>query len=379
MENFNEILDMSKPLARNISISNVDEFLSRDDKQSISENLSNIINISQPSLEDLICNQLLYRNDFVHSHDNEIEQSCDNNDNINQKKSVYINIENIEKVPNNVLPRISITGLTPFGKDEDLFAALDKSSIELFVARNQNQRGWSDIPLAITNFESPLNAEETDKMFISFLKERNIICNVVVSGMFYKCYHSEGFSSVAIHVKLYFHTGKNPIMEFRRVQGSPEIFFNIYGTFRNLILNENNPVSLTPPPCDLTFEKVLMSKEEQDAANSSLIQWLNSSPADAIKVVSQVAMEKDKKTQIIMCNEVYNILHKQKDLSALMAQTLGFIDVIQGINCLLDEEHKISILSKLKIKLEASIDAPNIQMSVIQRALCFITKEIHSA
>ena len=317
----------------------------------------------------------------VFGQDREVEKIYTNNSNVSHGDSVYINVGSTKKIPSkvtsfpDVLPRISISGLTPFGKDEDLFLALDKSSVDLFVARNQNQRGWSDIPLAITNFESPLNAEETDILFTKFLKEKNVVCDVVVPGMFYKCYHSEDFSSVSIHVKLYFHAGKNPTMEFRRVQGCKEIFFNIYGSFRNLILNENNPVSMCPPPCDMIYEKVLMSKDEEEANMESLIQWMLSSPADATKVVSQVAMEKDKNTQIVMLYEVCAELNKQNDLSVLMAQTLGFINVVQGVNCLLSESHKTLILSVLKTKLEACVHAPNVPESVRQRALRFINAE----
>jgi len=391
-ENFDEVPQAQPPFARNVSISGAeefaietvtaDDFCVEDDEQPISRNPSSIRNTKMALSQAWTYGQTMQTSVFGQNRD--VAQIYTNKSNVSNGGSVYINEGNTKKIPSNVTsfpdvkPRISIAGLTPFGKDEDLFAALDKSSVDLFVARNQNQRGWSDIPFAITNFESPLSAEETDILFTKFLKEKNVVCDVVVPGMFYKCYHSEDFSSVSIHVKLYFHAGKNPTMEFRRVQGSPEIFFNIYGSFRNLILNENNPVSMCPPPCDMISEKVLMSKDEEDAAIASLVQWLKSSPTDAIKVVSQVAMEKDKDTQIIMCNEVYNVLHKQKDLTVLMAQTLGFINVIQGVSCLLDEPHKILILSKLKIKLRASVDAPNIPESVKQRAQCFIDGEIKS-
>ena len=274
-----------------------------------------------------------------------------------------------------ILPRISIAGLTPFGKDEDLFAALDKSSVDLFVARNQNQRGWSDIPLAITNFESPLNAADTVHLLTDYLATKKVLCETIVPGMFYKCYHSEGFSNVSIHVKLYFNEGKNPVIEFRRVQGSPEIFFNIYGHFRNLILKQNNPISMSPPPTDFLKDKVIISKEEEAAALASLMQWLNSSPADAIKVVSQVAMEKDKDTQIKMCNEVYNVLLREKDLSPLMAQTLGFIDVLQGASCQLDAPHKSIILGQLRSMLQVSVAAgDHVPESVRLRAQRFIAE-----
>jgi len=388
MEAFDDVPHAQAPLARNVSIisSNADQFTMEtvtaddfcveEDDQPVPRNPSSVRNTSMALSQAWTYGQTMQTSVFA--QDREVEQIYTSKSNLSHGGSVYVNAGSMKKTPSNitsfpdVLPRISIAGLTPFGKDEDLFAALDKSSVDLFVARNQNQRGWSDVPLAITNFESPLNAEQTESLFTQFLSERSVLCDVVVKGMFYKCYHSEGFSSVSIHVKLYFHAGKNPTMEFRRVQGSPEIFFNIYGTFRNLILNENNPVSMCPPPCDIISEKVLMSRAEEEAAIASLVQWLKSSPADAIKVVSQVAMEKDKDTQIVMCNEVYNVLHKQKDLSTLMAQTLGFINVVQGVNCLLDEPHKILILSKLKTKLEASVRAPNVPESVRQRALRFI-------
>ena len=198
--------------------------------------------------------------------------------------------------------------------------------------------------------------------------------DIVVPGMFYKCYHSKDFSHVSIHVKLYFHAGKNPIMEFRRVNGSPEIFFNIYGNFRNLILKENNIVSMGPQPYDMIQEKVLMTDEEKDIAIKSLIQWLKNSPTDAIKVTSQIALEHDKKTQIIMYNEIYNVLNVQKDFSVLMTQALGFIDIIKKKECLLDEEHKKLILLKMIVKIKDSIDKPNIPISVKNRALSFIVE-----
>ena len=295
--------------------------------------------------------------------------------------SVYINMASLKPIRRSfpdVLHRITIAGLTPFGKDEDLFAALDKSSVDLFVARNQNQRGWSDIPLAITHFRSNRDAINTSILFTDFLKNHSIVCDEIVENMFYKCYHSQGFSSVAIHVKLYYQ-GENPIMEFRRVQGSPEIFFNIYGSFRNLMFGETNPVSMNPPHCDMLSEKVLMSKEEEEANIDSLLIWLKSSPSDAIKAVSQVAMEKDKDNQKKMCSAVFDLLKVHKDLSVLMAQTLGFINVIQGDDCLLDEAHKIHILSELKTKLQASLGEPNIPVSVRQRAERFIAEEIKSA
>jgi hypothetical protein len=391
-ENFEEVPQAQPPLSRHVSNSNAEEFAMdtdtaddfcvEDDEQPVPKNPPSVRNTSMALSQAWTYGQTMQTSVF--GQDREVEQIYTNKSNVSHGGSVYINVGSTKKIPSNVTsfpdvqPIISIADLTPFGKDEDLFAALDKSSVDLFVVRNQNQRGWSDIPLAITNFESPLNAEETDSLFTKFLREKNVVCDVVVPGMFYKCYHSEDFSSVSIHVKLYFHAGKNPTMEFRRLQGSPEIFFNIYGSFRNLILNENNPVSMCPPPCDMISEKMLMSKDEEEAAVASLVQWLKSSPTDAIKVVSQVAMEKDKDTQIIMCNEVYNVLHKQKDLTVLMAQTLGFINVIQGGHCLLDEPHKILILSKLRIKLQASVDAPNIPESVKQRAQRFIDGEINS-
>ena len=367
-ENFDEVPQEQPPFARNVSISNAeefaietvtaDDFCVEDDEKPISGNTS------------VLC------------QDHKVGRGYWN-DEVSHGGSQFMNISHHKFIPSGVtrIPEesqnISITKATHLD-DNDLFVMMDKISYESFVKRNQNLEECQDVSVAITNFESPLNAEETDSLFTKFLREKNVVCDVVVPGMFYKCYHSEDFSSVSIHVKLYFHAGKNPTMEFRRVQGSPEIFLNIYGSFRNLILNENNPVSMCPPPCDMISEKVLMSKDEEDAAEASLLQWLKSSPTDAIKVVSQVAMEKDKDTQIIMCNEVYNVLHKQKDLTVLMAQTLEFINVIKGSLCLLDEHHKILILSKLRIKLQASVDAPNIHESVKQRAQIFIDEETKS-
>lgn len=254
--------------------------------------------------------------------------------------------------------------------DDCSFAIFDKSNIDLFIARNQNQQGYSDIPLATTNFISPLNAEETDILFTNFLAEKKVVCDVVVLGMFWKVYHSDGFASTSIYVKLYFHAGKNPTMEFRRVEGNCEIFFNIYSSFRNLILNENNPINMTPP-CEIKTRNILTS-EEENVAMQSLIQWLHQSPSDAIKVVSHVAMEKDIDYQTIMCEEVFNVLSNQINLSCLMVQTLGFIDVIKSIDCLLDDTRKTLILTNLKQKLRQSLDLPNIPESVKQRAMCLI-------
>ena len=269
------------------------------------------------------------------------------------------------------IPKISIAGLCPFDNGEDLFAALDKSSLDLFIARNMNQRGWSDIPLAITTFESPLDANKTANMFTNFCEDKLIAYEELAPKMFFNCNKSEGFENVSIHVKLYFNAGKNPIMEFHCVQGNKELFFNIYYSFRNLILKENNHISLNLPHV-MPSEKFEMSKEDNDRAVASLLQWFKNDPLNATKVVSQVAMEKDIVTQEKMCNEVFNLLNTQDDLSVLMAQTLGFIEVIQGFACLLDEDHKTMIVSTLKAKIQASLSAPNIPESVRQRAKRFV-------
>ena len=91
-------------------------------------------------------------------------------------------------------------------------------------------------------------------------------------------------------------------------------------------------------------------------------------------MTSQIALEHDKKTQIIMYNEIYNVLNVQKDFSVLMTQALGFIDIIKKKECLLDEEHKKLILLKMIVKIKDSIDKPNIPISVKNRALSFIVE-----
>ena len=272
------------------------------------------------------------------------------------------------------LPIISISELKLFGKDQDLFAALDKSSVELLVTRNHNERGCPDIPLAITNFKSSLDNIKTAELLEDYLRLRGIVFKTPAPGMFYKCYHSVGFRKVSINVKLYFSPDGIPTIEFRKINGCDDIFFDIYVTFRNLILNENKSLGLTPPIFDLDLEIEPISHEEEAAGINNLIRSLKSCPEDNIEDASKFAMGKPIDKQIVICNEVYNVLLKLKPekFSNLLAQTMGFVDLIGGPTCLLEDGHKRLIFTRLKTMIERVIGFPNIQDSVRIRAQRFL-------
>jgi hypothetical protein len=100
---------------------------------------------------------------------------------------------------------------------------------------------------------------------------------------------------------------------------------------------------------------------------------LKNSPNTFIEIVSKAAIENRIKTnQIVLCNEIYNVLNKQPNLSQLMAQTMGFIDIIQTEQSLLDDSHKVLILTKLKLKVQACIQIPTIHEGGRHRAIRFI-------
>ena len=105
---------------------------------------------------------------------------------------------------------------------------------------------------------------------------------------------------------------------------------------------------------------------------------MKSSPEKGIEIVAKLAMDKEQGLQIVMFNEVYNIIHKQREriLVSLIPQILGFIEILMSLRCLLDDRHKEMILSKLKIKLSSCVDLPDILVSVKIRANKFISSNI---
>lgn len=255
---------------------------------------------------------------------------------------------------------------------EDLITALDKSSVDLFIARNQNNRGWSDIPLAITHFESPLNAKETSIQFMEFAStKKTMVVEDIAICMFYKCHYSEEFAYTSMNVKFYFHENRHPTVEFRKMNGCSSLFINIYQSFKNYIFNEFNEKMNFPPNCN--GMDVPISSIEEDSCIAHLIEWMNISPNEGIKVACMVAMEKDFAKQVIICNEIYNAIMRFPTctLRGIACQVIGFIDAIRGPTCKLAEEHKNSIVFKLTDKLN-EIDDKSINASVRLRIQNYI-------
>ena len=342
-----------------------------------------IMTTIQMEVEDAITiwsNSCSYAETFqtsVYTEDQPIEEYT-NASKLEHGKSVYINVKKLKPVSfPDVEPRIKIAGIRPYVPKEGktLMEELEENSIALFVARNENEQGWSDIPLSIYNLESPLNAKQTDEKFLQFVATfPAMVVHVAAPGMFYKCYYSEGYECASIHVKFYFHKQRNPTVEFRRVFGCRDIHGRIYGSFNNFI-NDILETPVLEQDTQSAAETVTMTREEHVATIEILLKFLKTDPKDGIKVVAQVAMEKDADDQIEMCNQIHNIIHNYpvSKLHELIVKILGFVDTITtDARCLLSVARKTLILQSMKEKISMCIDEPSVHAGVKKRARLFL-------
>ena len=274
-----------------------------------------------------------------------------------------------------VQPIFLIEDATVFTNNMDLFGALYESEAERLKNRNDKLIKHIEYPLAETNRVSSYDADETDITLLKFFEDKDVFCITLVPGMFYACNISVKFGYSKFHVKVFFIANKNPTIEFRELSGDSDIFFEVYNAFLDLFFGEKrmNRHSTTEIPA--SFSTIL---QEEEAGIASLVQYMKSSPENGIKMVATLAMEKELGFQIVMCNEVYNIIHTQRGriLVSLMSQILGFTEIVMSLRCLLDDRHKEMILSKLKIKLSSCVDLPDILVSVKIRANKFISSNI---
>jgi hypothetical protein len=260
---------------------------------------------------------------------------------------------------------------TPFSSEEDLFEALGKGEIETFIAQNKSMTGGCNPLLSLSRFVSPYDAVETDKLFREFALRSDIMCVIVATG-FYKCYKSEMFETSTVYVKMHLQRGKNPIMEFRRIQGCFDIFLRMYNDFKNQPDQDREKRRQQWE----TFLKKQPSicEEEENIAIVSIVRCLKSNPASFIKITCQTAVGMSARAQIIMFNEVYNLLHMQPCLKPLLAQIMGYIDCIKSADCLLDDKHKALIIGLLKHKLDVCMRTPDdIHKGVAYRIKQFIS------
>jgi hypothetical protein len=259
---------------------------------------------------------------------------------------------------------------TPISSEEDLFEALDKSEIETFIAQNKSMTGGDNPLLSQTRFVSPDDAVATDKLFRVFARYSDIMCVTVATG-FYKCYKCEKFETSTVYVKMHLQMGKNPIMEFRRIQGCIDIFLKMYNDFKN---QPDPDREKRRQQCEIFKKRSFIDEPEEETAIASIVGCLKSNPAYFIKLACQTAMGMSMHAQIIVCNEVYNLLHMQPCLKPLLAQIMGYIDCIKSADCLLDVRHKTLILRLLKPKLSVCMRTPDdIHKGVAYRINQFIS------
>lgn len=246
---------------------------------------------------------------------------------------------------------------------EDTLINLDKSEIELHISKNKKKLGWAYKILEITSFESPFTHENTGLKIKEFLATiKFMIVDEVATNMFYKCYVSQGFAEATIYIKVYFGEEKSMI-ELRHIHGCSDLFIQIYRSCKNAILNENAPLHTNRPFGMDTYE------DDDDASNSgSLIRWMKLNPDNGIKVVSHVAMEKDERTQIVMCNEVFSVIYSHPTLFMIAPQTIGFIDMLKtNPNFKLGQDYRDFIIPQLKRKLSTCMDKiknPSVQLRI---------------
>ena len=260
----------------------------------------------------------------------------------------------------------------PINPEKDLFEALDRDEVETFIAQNKSMTGGSNRLLSLSRVVSPYDAVETDKLFREFAMRSDIMCVSVAFG-FYKCYKSEMFETSTVYVKMHLQRDKNPIMEFRRINGCFDIFLSMYNDFKNQ--PDPDPDREKRRQQWETFLKKQPSiGEEENIAIASIVRCLKSNPASFIKITCQTAMGMSLHAQIIVCNEVYNLLYMQPCLKPLLAQIMGYIDCIKSADCLLDDKHKALILGLLKPKLIACMRTPDdIHKGVAYRINQFIS------
>ena len=173
----------------------------------------------------------------------------------------------------------------------------------------------------------------------------------IMHNAFYTVDYSKYFQHVFFEVGLRNYDESDPILEFRKVRGDDELFYSICQQCKNLLQGSE--------------EKVLTVKNEEPYDLKELLTWLKLSPADAIEVVVKTALGQKSLDTVIMCNEVYNLIHMVLDFSdlyALLPRILGFIEVLKRTDCLLfderhrlllEESHRKRILEKLELKLRA--------------------------
>lgn len=259
----------------------------------------------------------------------------------------------------------------PMNPEEDLFEALDKGEIETFIAQNKSMTGCDNPLLSPTRFVSPYDAVETDKLFRDFAMRSDIMCMTVATG-FYKCYKSEVFETSTVYVKMHLQRGENPIMEFRCIQGCFNIFLKMYNDFKNQ--SDRDREKRRQQWETFLKKQPSIDEPEEELAIASIVRCLKSNPAYFIKLTCQTAMGMSLHAQIIVCNEVYNLLHMQPCLKPLLAQIMGYIDCIKSADCLLDDRHKALILGLLKPKLIACMRTPDdIHKGVAYRINQFIS------
>lgn len=202
-----------------------------------------------------------------------------------------------------------------------LFEKLDKSEVDLLVARNANKMGWVKETLANTSFECYYPTFKI-KEFLATIKY--MVVEELACGAVFKCYFSQGFAEIKMNIKVY--VGQiTSMIEVRKLSGCSELFHNVYRDFENFMLGTNK-VTHSMKPSHIEIE--LSPREEEEAMNS-LLQWMKQRPEDGIKTTTNIAMEKNKYIQHIMIHEVFETIHSYKMMHTIAPQILGFIDTMK--------------------------------------------------
>ena len=154
-----------------------------------------------------------------------------------------------------------------------------------------------------------------------------MVSEQLVSDMFFRCYFSEGFAEVKMHIKVYVGEEKS-MVEVRKLNGCSELFINTYRSFKNFMLYENKR-SHSMKPFQLLSLDAPISKTEEEASILSVLRWTKKNPMDGIKCVSTIAMEKEECVQNRMFNEVIKIINEHDEVDLIAPQILGFIDTMK--------------------------------------------------
>jgi hypothetical protein len=180
---------------------------------------------------------------------------------------------------------------------------------------------------------------------------------------------SEGFGVIILHVIFTVVDDNNTRVEFVRIKGLCELFYNFYTSFLKRVppIEEPDFLEFKSREC---IEPIIVNGQEFKNTMLTLIQSVQ-----FIELVCNDTLKQDTKIQKFILCCVCNMFVECDNFLALLSHALGFIDIVRSQHCIISEMDKIYILSNIKNKMdETVIHDVNIPNCVQNRCGCFITE-----